>query len=285
MRRSVGTIDERDGRFRARIRIDGKILNIGTFVSLEEAESSIALFAEQHRSQAPFAGTSLRAWGRKWLDARELDGVHRSVTGERSIWRSRIDTAPFAELPIAAITTKDIREWVAQQLRTPVARKKGPAKTPARQTVVNALNLLRVALQSACEAEILDKNPARDIRVPRIARNTDPWTFLTADEITRLTGERVEQPYRDIFTFAIYSGLRAGEIFGLEWADVNLDSATVKIRHSWLRSPTKRGETRTLHLFGPALDALRRQKARTSKPRTCLLPSTASRTRAATTPS
>jgi integrase len=158
-----------------------------------------------------------------------------------------------------------VRDWVALQVRTPTQRRHSPAKAPAAQTVKNALNLLRVVLEAACEAGLLEKNPARDVRVPRIARKTDPWTFLSTHEVALLTGERVEQPYRDIFTFAIYSGLREGEIFGLEWTDVDLTNATAKIRHSWRGGPTKRGETRTLHLFGPALEALRRQKARTSK--------------------
>jgi integrase len=191
--------------------------------------------------------------------------VHRSAAGDRSVWRARIETAAFAELPLAAITPKDVRDWVALQVRTPVQRKSGPAKPPARQTVSNALNLLRVALEAACEAELLTKNPARDIRVPRLARKTDPWTWLSAQEITQLTGDRVDQPYRDVFTFAIYSGLRAGEIFGLEWADVDLEAAKATIRHSWRGTPTKRGEARQLHLFGPALEALRRQQARTAK--------------------
>ena len=46
MRRSLGSIDTRNGRHRARIRIDDKVVTIGTFGSIEEAESAIALFAQ-----------------------------------------------------------------------------------------------------------------------------------------------------------------------------------------------------------------------------------------------
>ena len=61
--------------------------------ALEEAEAAAAilLFSEQHEADAPFTGISPRAWGQKWLDAREPDGVHRATSSDRSVWRARIE--------------------------------------------------------------------------------------------------------------------------------------------------------------------------------------------------
>lgn len=135
----------------------------------------------------------------------------------------------------------------------------------ARQTVANALNLCRVALESAIEAGHIEANPARDVRVSRVARTDDRWTWLKSDEIDKLLSDRTEDEQRDIYTVAIYTGLRAGELFGLEWRDVDLKHATATIRHSWNRTPTKRGELRTLHLFAPVVEALERQHERSGK--------------------
>jgi hypothetical protein len=49
-------------------------------------------------------------------------------------------------------------------------------KTPGRQTVVNALNLLRVCLENACQSGLIEKNAALGIRVPRVARTREAWT-------------------------------------------------------------------------------------------------------------
>jgi integrase len=100
--------------------------------------------------------------------------------------------------------------------------------------------------------------------VPRIARKTDPWTWLSTHEISQLTGERVEQPYRDIFVRHLQRSAR-GRDLRPRVDGRNVDAATAKIRHSWRGSPDQARETRTLHLFGPALETLRRQKARASR--------------------
>jgi len=81
-----------------------------------------------------------------------------------------------------------------------------------------------------------------------------------------LTCEKIPLENRLIFQFAIFSGLRRGEIFGLRWEDVKLDDDVphVTVRHSW-NSPTKAGKVRELPLLAPAAEALRTWRTR-SKP-------------------
>jgi integrase len=261
MRRQHGHIEERGGRYRARARVTGGRETLGTFATVEEADSALTLFAEKYREAEPIVGQTMRSWGRKYLELRELDGVHRSVQKDRYLWR-RIDASPFADLPLAAVTSRDVRDWVAAQLRTKTER---TGKTPGRQTVVNALNLLRVSLEHACQSGVLEQNPANGVKVPRVARSKEAWTWLRTDEIAKLLGENVELGPRCLFAFAIFTGLRAGEIFGLKWADIDHTRGVASICRSWLGTPTKRGETREVHLFGSALEALKQQRARKLK--------------------
>ena len=266
-RRAVGEIEPRaNGTFRVRMRVNGRKQPLGTFPTAAEAEAAVQLFAAKAAEHRIAAGHTLLTWGELWLDARELDGVHRSVARDRHAWK-RVRAASFAQLPLQSIGPNDVRAWMGAQLRTPSKR---TGKTPARQTMANALNLLRVCLEAACEAGHIENNPARDVRVPRVARTTETWTYLKIDEISRLLSaadEVVPAEQRDAYTVAIYTGMRAGELFGLEWADVDLRAGIARVRYSWGATPTKRGEVRTVHLFGPAADALRRQHGRSGKRR------------------
>jgi hypothetical protein len=45
-------------------------------------------------------------------------------------------------------------------------------KPPARQTILNAHNLPRVALEDACNDYHIETDPARALKVPRITRTT-----------------------------------------------------------------------------------------------------------------
>jgi integrase len=261
MRREHGTIEKRNGRFRARARAGSERPTLGSFATEEEAVAALALFAEKYRETVPVAGPTVRSWGRTYLDHRELGGVYRAVQKDRYVWR-RVDAAPFADLPLAAVTTRDIRDWVGAQLRTKSER---TGKTPGRQTVVNALNLLRVALGHACHSGVLEQNPANGVRVPRVARTKEAWTWLRTEEITKLLGENVDVGPRCLFAFAIFTGLRAGEIFGLKWTDIDSTRNVAAICRSWQGAPTKRGETREVHLFEAAIEALKTQRARNLK--------------------
>jgi hypothetical protein len=91
---------------------------------------------------------------------------------------------------------------VANQLRSKSER---TGKRPSRQTVVNALNLLRVALEAAVDAGHIEKNPTRDVRAPKIARDTEGWDWLREDEVERLTSpaNELSPEARRIYTFAI----------------------------------------------------------------------------------
>ena len=42
--------------------------------------------------------------------------------------------------------------------------------------------------------------------------------------------EALTPPYREFFQFAIWTGLRTGELLGLRWQDVDLDKGQVHIR-------------------------------------------------------
>lgn len=258
-KRRIGNIEFRDGRWRARMRVNGKMEIIGRFATEQEADEAINMFARTLAIRSPFVGVTLREYGQLWLDERELNGVHRAVKDARSVWASRIDTAKFAGLPLVAITPQDVREWVKGQLRTPNAR----GVRPARQTVMNALNLLRVALADALDEGRIESNPAREARVPKVATTKDKWTWLREPELKALlTSAAVPEERRDLFTFAIYTGMRAGEIFGLLWEDFDKHRGTISIRHSWLGKPTKKGHIREQHLFAPAYEAITRQRAR-----------------------
>jgi integrase len=254
-----GEIERRVGadgkvRYRARPRVDGKKETIGTFDTEEEAEGALAVYREGLIKESPIAGESLASWSRKWLDAREVDGVHRSVKKDRHAFK-RVTRHSIANLALAAVTPRDVRDWVADQVKAKAAR----------QTIANALNLLRVCMESACERGLLDRNPALGVRVPKMARTKDAWTWLRDKEIEKLLAGDGEE--RDLYAVAIYTGVRAGELFGLEWRDVDLEDGVIVVRHSWRGKPTKRGKIHRVRLLRPALEAMQRQLARSGKRR------------------
>lgn len=272
----VQPVKARDGRIRYRVRctIAGKRASFGIHDTEDEAWIALASVLELHAEQ--IGGLTLASWIVRWLDRRELDGLHRSVDDMRSIWRARISRAPFVLFPIHRITRQHLVAWVRDMLRRPPGKGHGHVAEPTgktkRSTAANALNLLRQALHDAADEGHAPVNVAVGVRVPKVP-TTESWTYLEADEIAAVAALPVAPPrkrprgsisaaQRSAILTTIYTGLRQGEVWGLRWADVHLDAdrPRIVVRYSY-RGPTKGGRTREVPLLPRAIEELRRWKA------------------------
>ncbi|MBI5493951.1 MAG: site-specific integrase [Deltaproteobacteria bacterium] len=124
------------------------------------------------------------------------------------------------------------------------------AATP--KTLHNVATLLVSMLRCATDLGWIARCPS--IRKPRIVRDATDFRYLrTPEEIGRfLRAARNEGP--DVFTLymaAVYTGMRAGELAGLRWEDIDLSRRLVTVQRSF-GGPTKAGYVR----YVPLVDAL-----------------------------
>nr|AMP48210.1 phage integrase family [uncultured bacterium]AMP48404.1 phage integrase family [uncultured bacterium] len=208
-------------------------------------------------------GVTLDEYAEGFLRRREE--THRSWRDDRNRWNAHVKGTDFATMPMRAIQPRHVRTWLDGLLRTRALPGRGQGSTRlrllSRQSIINAVNLVRVALEDAVERGALDSNPARGVRVPlrpqdRVTRET--WTYLPPAEQSSLL-EVVPPPERWLVEFAIGTGLRAGEQWCLERGDVHADSPHphVVVRFGSPGLPPKNGRVRAVPLFGRALQAWR----------------------------
>lgn len=82
--------------------------------------------------------------------------------------------------------------------------------------------MFRSALSSACRDELITRNVAKPVEPPRTGnRELKPWTL---DETLDVLAASRGDPLYAAFVLAIAMGLRRGEIIGLRWSDLDLDS-------------------------------------------------------------
>lgn len=137
------------------------------------------------------------------------------------------------------------------------------------QTVRHARSTLRRALRDAQRDGILNRNVAALARPPRADRRE--MRALTAAEVGRLVAGTADDRFGPLYALAAGTGLRLGELLGLQWSDVDLDARQLTVRRALSRAhgggfelaePKTPRSRRTVMLPAIALDALRRQKAR-----------------------
>jgi integrase len=92
--------------------------------------------------------------------------------------------------------------------------------------------LLHCALGRAAAWNLIPSNPCSVISRPRVSRR--PVRALNAEEVRRLlraaTGDRLEA----LYSLAVATGLRQGELFGLKWSDIDLGSGQLRVQGTLL---------------------------------------------------
>lgn len=149
------------------------------------------------------------------------------------------------------------------------------------QTVTNIRTVLRSALAQAQKWGLIARNAAALVDAPRITRKQmaalDPETARKFLNVAK--GSRLEA----IYITALTLGLRRGEVLGLRWSDIDLDSRTLRVNQSVQRlltgadsgpkselraTETKTdGSRRTIALPDSVVRALRLQRAKQAQQR------------------
>lgn len=145
---------------------------------------------------------------------------------------------------LASLTRKDIRQAVAKQALS-------------AQRIRNLLRPLRGALAQQVEDGALKDNPLNGFKIRRAGsipeEGIDPFT---PEEIEALAATDLGY----LWEFWAWSGLRSGEIIGLEWGDVAPEWTSVAVRRAVrlgrTKAPKSAAGTRVVHLVQPARSAV-----------------------------
>jgi integrase len=130
---------------------------------------------------------------------------------------------------------------------------------------------LHAALKDAVQAHVIPRNPTEGTTAPK--PNYKPKRILTRAELDAfLAVVEQDEVWRDFFQTELMTGLRRGEICGLQWNDFDEEAGTLKVcrtLHSQRKGEYTVGETktnqgmRTIILPHSVTDILRRRRADT----------------------
>ncbi len=125
----------------------------------------------------------------------------------------------FGDLPLNEITPWKIEKYKSRRSKDGVAK----------ATINRELALLKTVFSKAVVWGKTHDNPVKRVKLYR--ENNTIVRYLTKDEALRLL-EACSDFLRPIVLLALNTGMRKGEVFRLQWRDVNLKRGIIKIRDS-----------------------------------------------------
>ena len=116
--------------------------------------------------------------------------------------------------------------------------------SPARQRQA-AHVLLKTILQHALKLGLIPRNPLDVIDKPRVERNE--LQVLTPDEARKLLKAAEGHRLEVLIVLALATGARQGELFGLQWRNVELERSALTIQRTLIevRGHLEFGEPKT----------------------------------------
>jgi integrase len=163
----------------------------------------------------------------------------------------------FGNRPISGITPELIEDFIEAK-RSPGGSVGRPGKPLSDASLRTGLLALRLILQRAVKTKLIPGNPMKEVEfrlAPRIDQ-VDPFTGPELRALLNAAGA-IDADFATLFRLWAQTGMRAGEICGLQWQDVDLERGTALVQRTWSRQrlgPTKTGHARTVSLVHPVAD-------------------------------
>lgn len=197
------------------------------------------------------------AWLQEWANVYLVNVRQSTVNLYKQIIRSHL-TPNIGTIRLDRLSGRDIQ----------CAYKKLIEKPMAYKTLQNVHSVLHKALAQAVKLGMIRSNPSDACELPKAAqREILPLTVVqTNDFLHAIRGHTYELLYK----VALFTGMREGELLGLQWDCVDFEAGTILIDKQLCRdrsngtyflSVPKNGKPRTLQPAALVMDLLRMQKA------------------------
>lgn len=170
-------------------------------------------------------------------------------------------------LRLDSLTTHDIQEFY-NSLHSPSESR----NTLSSKTIKNIHGILHHALEQAMLNNYIRSNPSNACVIPKaIKKKVKPMNeHQIADFLKAIKGHK----YENMFLVALFTGIRQGEVCGLQWECVDFDNGTILIdkqlqslrgkmrgdKEKYVLVPTKNGKERTITAAPFVMDLLWKTK-------------------------
>jgi integrase len=154
----------------------------------------------------------------RWIKGRELDEVEPSTSTQ---YRQHIDlhiNPLVGNVRLSRLTAPMVEEFKDKLL-----------ESRSRALARKVLQSLRSLLSDAQRRGLISQNVARGVTIRTSKRDKEPVIIPTKAEIKDML-TKVAGRWRPLIVTAIFTGMRASELRGLPWADIDFDAKVIHIR-------------------------------------------------------
>ena len=237
----VGNIEKR-GENSYRLRVSGGYTGDGKRITYKktiqaknktEAQKELALFITEIQTGQALSAKKmrLRDYAEFWINNYAIPNLSpKTYERYKSMLKARI--LPYlGNMYLDKIQPMQLMYLYQELSECTYTRKKETHKLSSK-TILEHHRLLHSMLQQAVYWQMIPYNPASRVRPPKARKpNINFYDDVqTIALIKALEGEELK--FRVIILLTIFTGLRRGEVLGLEWQDIDFKNSSVTVRQA-----------------------------------------------------
>ena len=232
----------------------------------KELQRQIVLFEEKCKSGIGGGNIRLQDFIEQWFKEYAESHLKRKTVHEYRGMTRRVYAA-LGHIHLDKLRPQHFREFFAQLAQPGQNELTGRPLSP--KTIWNYYSFCSTVMTYAVKNEMIERNPC-SIAAPRKAQTT--IRCLDDEEARALLSALDDEPLEDkvLFTLALLTGYRRGELLGLEWPDIDFDRGVITVRRTsqyattlgvYTDTPKTASSARSTKISESLLDLLRAYRA------------------------
>ncbi len=177
----------------------------------------------------------------------------------------------IGKIPLGKLTTLEVQALYRKLLtsgRVERTESKQQPKGLSAKTVRNINQVISSAMELAKSQKLISSNPTDGCALPKVEHQE--MKTLTADQLAAFFREAKNSGVFEMYYLELATGLRRGELLGLKWDDINLDTGAIQVKRQVARingevveAPLKtKNSYRTLSIGADAVEILKEQRSK-----------------------
>lgn len=217
-----GAIFQRgDGQWVARVTLDGGKRK--TYYAKTRKEVAEKLREAQRKKEDGLAldtdRQTVAQFLERWLQAVKPSVKTRTYEGYESIIRVRV---------LPRIGTRRLAKLSGDDMQALYGELADAGLSP--RSVQHTHRVLHHAFAQAVKWRRIPRNPCDDAKAPRVTRTE--MKVLTPEQAKAFLAATADHPAHALYVLAITTGMRAGELLGLQWGDIDLDAGRLTVKRA-----------------------------------------------------
>lgn len=256
----IGISQRKDGLYTARFTDRFGKRRQQYFKKLQECRQWLAdaQFQDEHGGITACGDMTVSAWFEYWLEnIKSANAKKNTISNYRNRYKQSIE--PY----IGNMPLRDVKPLHCQNILNEMVN-----SGYKNSTIGLVRTAMKILFEDAVENEIIIRNPVKKSVQCTQGKESEIKTAMTVEEQKVFLSHAKESSYYYQYAFVLQTGIRVGELVGLQWSDIDFENRVLRISRTvnqiageWITgTPKSKAGQREIPLTAEALNILDKVK-------------------------